>query len=255
MGAERVLGVEINPGIFDSSLAGLPGYGVGERMKADPDFRLVNAEGRSWARASDERFDTVTITFIQTGVANSSAAFALSEANLFTVEAFQEFLALLDGDGVFYVNRHGGNEMLRMISMARAALAELGVVDVRKHLYAAINSTTARCCSSVARPSAAELDASAVPPASSAWTSSTGRAALPARARGPFLELGRLRAAAASHGCGGRAVPELVHAPSSSPRGPVERRPGRLPGRLHGRRQRADRRPPVLLLHGPEPLA
>jgi hypothetical protein len=139
MGAERVLGVEINPGIVDSSLAGFPGYGVGERMKADPSFRLVNDEGRSWARASDERFDTVTITFIQTGVANSSAAFALSEANLFTVEAFQEFLALLDENGVFYVYRHGGNEMLRMISMARAALAELGVEDVRKHLYAAIN--------------------------------------------------------------------------------------------------------------------
>ena len=139
MGARHVLGVEINPGIVDSSLAGFPGFGVGERMREDPNFRLVNAEGRSWARASDERFDTVTITFIQTGVANSSAAFALSEANLFTVEAFQEFLALLDDDGVFYVYRHGGNEMLRLISMAREALAGLGVSDVRAHLYAAMN--------------------------------------------------------------------------------------------------------------------
>lgn len=139
MGAEHVVGVEINPGIVDSSLQGFPGFGVGARMQADPGFRLVNAEGRSWARATDERFDTVTITFIQTGVANSSAAFALSEANLFTVEAFSEFISLLDENGVFYVYRHGGNEMLRMISMAREALAGLGIPDVRTHLYAARN--------------------------------------------------------------------------------------------------------------------
>ncbi|NOT30684.1 MAG: hypothetical protein HOP15_09590, partial [Planctomycetes bacterium] len=140
MGAERVVGVEINPGIVSSSLGGFPGFGVGPRMAADPRFELVQGEGRSWARATDERFDTVTITFIQTGVASGSAAFALSEANLFTVEAFTEFLALLSEDGLFYIYRHGGNEMLRLISMARAALATLGVEDARAHLYAAINA-------------------------------------------------------------------------------------------------------------------
>jgi len=139
MGAERIVGVEINPGIVASSMGGFPGFGVGPRMAADPRFELVNAEGRSWARSTDERFDTVTITFIQTGVANSSAAFALSEANLFTVEAFTEFLSLLDENGVFYVYRHGGNEMLRLVSMTRAALAKLGIEDVPAHLYAATN--------------------------------------------------------------------------------------------------------------------
>jgi hypothetical protein len=141
MGARRVLGVEINPGIVRSSLGGFPGFGVGPRAAADPSFELLVAEGRSFARTTAERFDTVTITFIQTGVASASAAFALSEANLFTVEAFTEFLSLLDEDGVFYVYRHGGNEMLRLISMARASLATFGVEDVRGHLYAARNAT------------------------------------------------------------------------------------------------------------------
>ncbi|MSR64042.1 MAG: hypothetical protein EXS08_16590 [Planctomycetes bacterium] len=140
LGAERVVGVEINPGIVAATMSGFPGFGVGPRMAADPDFRLVEDEGRRWTRASDERFDAVTITFIQTGVTSGSAAFALSEANLFTVEAFGEFLERLDDDGLFYVYRHSGNEMLRLISMARAALGRLGITDITRHLYAAINT-------------------------------------------------------------------------------------------------------------------
>ena len=139
MGAKRVVGVEINPGIVGASMSGFPGYGVGPRMQEDPEFVLTLDEGRRWAQRTDERFDAVTITFIQTGVANSSAAFALSEANLFTVEAFSEFIRLLHDDGLFYVYRHGGNEMLRLVSMARESLAELGIADVSRHLYAAVN--------------------------------------------------------------------------------------------------------------------
>jgi spermidine synthase len=137
-GSERVIGVEINPDIVAASLSGFPGYGVGAPF-ADANNQLLAAEGRSYARNCRERFDTVTITFIQTGVASSSAAFALSEANLFTVEAFAEFIALLDDEGLFYVYRNGGNELLRLIAMAREALSRFGITDVREHLFAAMN--------------------------------------------------------------------------------------------------------------------
>lgn len=135
-GAESITGVEINPGIVDATLGGFPGFGVAPLL-ADPRVRLERGEGRSWARAADERYDAITITFIQTGIASGSAAFALSEANLFTTEAFAEFLGLLAPDGLFYVYRHGGNEMLRLISMARGALASFGVTDIREHVFAA----------------------------------------------------------------------------------------------------------------------
>jgi hypothetical protein len=140
MGAESITGVEINPGIVSASLHGFPGYGVGPMLESGR-HRYVVAEGRSWALGRPERFDSVTITFIQTGVASSSAAFALSEANLFTVEAFDGFLDLLDEDGLFYVYRHGGNECLRLISMARTSLERLGVRDIRPHLFIARNPT------------------------------------------------------------------------------------------------------------------
>jgi hypothetical protein len=141
LGAKRILGVEINPGITGASMNGYPGYGVGDWTRADPDAELVTGEGRSYTRGLDETFDTVTITFIQTRVANGSAAFALSEANLFTTEALTGFLSLLDEDGLFYVYRQGGNELLRLISMARDALAELGIHDVRDRLFLARNET------------------------------------------------------------------------------------------------------------------
>ncbi len=134
-GAKSITGVEINPTIVETTLGGgYPGFGIAPLVE-DPAHQLVLDEGRSYVQASDERFDTLTITFIQTMVASGSAAFALSEANLFTVEAFAEYLGHLTDDGIFYIYRHGGNEMLRLLSIAREALHEIGVEDVAKHLF------------------------------------------------------------------------------------------------------------------------
>lgn len=137
MGAEDITGVEINPGIVAATLTGkFPGFGIDELIRADkPKVRLVTGEGRSFTEGTEERFDSVTITFIQTNVANGSAAFALSEANLFTVEAFAGFLGKLTDDGLFYVYRHGGVECLRMISILREVYARLGLGDMRERLY------------------------------------------------------------------------------------------------------------------------
>jgi len=141
MGAKRIVGVEINPGITGSSMEVFPGYGVGEWTRSDPNAELITAEGRSQSRRFDEKFDRVTITFIQTRVANGSAAFALSEANLFTTEALTGFLSLLEDDGIFYVYRQGGNELLRLISMARDAVSELGLGGLEDRLFLARNET------------------------------------------------------------------------------------------------------------------
>jgi hypothetical protein len=139
-GARQITGVEINPGIVEAALGEYPGYGVASIL-AQPGSRYLAQEGRSFAQTCGEQFDTVTITFIQTGIAASSAAFALSEANLFTVEAFEEFLGLLSDDGVFYVYRHGGNEMLRLLAVAREALARHGIADPKPHMFVACNDT------------------------------------------------------------------------------------------------------------------
>ncbi|MEQ1632902.1 MAG: hypothetical protein ABL997_11050, partial [Planctomycetota bacterium] len=138
LGAERVTGVEINPGIVEAAHGRFRGYGIDELVR-DEAYVLKNGEGRSYVRSTDERYDSLTITFIQTGVASGSAAFALSEANLFTVEAFLDFIGKLEPDGVFYVYRHGGIECLRLVSMIREVLSRLGVADWRQHLFIARN--------------------------------------------------------------------------------------------------------------------
>jgi spermidine synthase len=139
-GVDRITGVEINPSIVEASRGGFPGFGIGPLLEGT-EHRYVNDEGRSYVRASDERYDALTITFIQTSVASASAAFALSEANLFTVEAFVEYLEHLDDDGCFYVYRRSGNELLRLVSLAREALERIGVEDIEDHVYIAKNST------------------------------------------------------------------------------------------------------------------
>lgn len=138
LGAREITGVEINKDIVDASLHGFPGFGVGD-LVTDPKIRLLVGEGRSYATGTAERFDSVTITFIQTGVASGSAAFALSEANLFTVEAFAEFLECLTPNGLFHVYRHGGVECLRLVSLLREAYARLGVTEIRDRLWIARN--------------------------------------------------------------------------------------------------------------------
>lgn len=142
LGAEQITGVEINPGIVDASLHRFPGFGVGDLVR-DVGARLLVGEGRSYVRGTDERFDSLTITFIQTNVASGSAAFALSEANLFTVEAFEDFLGKLAPDGVFHVYRHGGVECLRLVSMLREVFARQRLGNVQDHLYIARNKGNA----------------------------------------------------------------------------------------------------------------
>lgn len=139
LGAERITGVEINPGIVEAAKGRFPGFGVDELLR-DPGCALHTGEGRSYVRSTDERFDSLTITYIQTGVASGSAAFALSEANLFTVEAFVDFLGKLDRDGVFYVYRHGGIECLRLLATLEEAMHEIGIEAWRDHLFVARNS-------------------------------------------------------------------------------------------------------------------
>ncbi len=136
-GAERIVGVEINDITVDCAKRIFAERCRMPDLFSKSDVDLVVDEGRSYVTQSDELFDTLTITFIQTGAASGATAFALSEANLFTVEAFTEFLKSLDAGGLFYVYRHGGNQMLRLISIVREAYRALGIEDLRKRVFIA----------------------------------------------------------------------------------------------------------------------
>lgn len=97
----------------------------------------VIGDGRSVLSARDTLYDQIHIGFTDTLSASSAQGFALTENNLYTVEAFQEYLDHLRPDGVLNVSRLlklVGDEALRITVLALAALEANGVEDPRQHV-------------------------------------------------------------------------------------------------------------------------
>jgi spermidine synthase len=144
-GAPRVVGVEVNPIIVDSIMKGRFAEYSGN-LYSDPRVEVLVDEGRSYIRRATEPFASIQATLIDTWAASSSGAFTLSENNLYTVEAFGEFLDHLRTDGIITVTRWydagAPKEFLRLVALARAALEQRGVApaDVRKHIVLATDN-------------------------------------------------------------------------------------------------------------------
>ena len=95
-----------------------------------PRVHTVIGDGRSTLAARDTRYDQIHIGFTNTISANSAQAFALTEQNLYTVEAFDEYFDHLRPGGVLNVSRQyrlTGEEALRATVLTLEALARRGV--------------------------------------------------------------------------------------------------------------------------------
>jgi hypothetical protein len=102
-----------------------------------PRVHTAIGDGRSTLAARGTRYDQIHIGFTDTLSANSAQGFALSEANLYTVEAFQEYFDHLRPGGILNVTRlyHlAGDEALRTTVLALEALRERGVAEPRRHV-------------------------------------------------------------------------------------------------------------------------
>ena len=124
-GVPRVVGVEVNPIIVEDVMLGAYADYSGNLYR-DPRVEIVVDEGRSFIRRSGERYSSIQATLVDTWAASSSGAFTLSENNIYTVEAFGEFLDHLAPGGVLAVTRwydaREPREFLRLVALARAAL-------------------------------------------------------------------------------------------------------------------------------------
>jgi len=95
-----------------------------------PEVSIVVDDARHFVRSSIQKFDVVQFSMIDTFTASSAGAYALTENNLYTVEAFSQYLKRLKPDGLFSVNRFLLNpprQTLRIVAIAREALAQNGV--------------------------------------------------------------------------------------------------------------------------------
>ena len=89
-------------------------------------------DGRSFLRSTAQQFDVLQMTLVDTWASTAAGAFALSENNLYTVEAFREYFNHLRPDGMVAVTRwefQHPREALRVVAVAMEALHRLGVAN------------------------------------------------------------------------------------------------------------------------------
>ena len=132
-----VTAVEMNGAIIDA-INGKYGDFTGH-LDRQPGVHIVNDEARSYLTRSDERFDMIQISLIDTWAATGAGAFALSENSLYTTEAWKTFLDHLTPDGVLTVSRwyqlnDPPVESYRLTALAAKALREQGIDDPRAHM-------------------------------------------------------------------------------------------------------------------------
>lgn len=139
-GVTDITGVEVNPVIVGLHTSD-PLYAKFSNITAMPNLKLHVDDARSWFAATHDRFDLVQMTVIDSWAATGAGAFSLSENGLYTLEGWRAFLKTLNNNGIFTVSRWYApdqiNETGRMIGLASAALMDIGVTDVRAHLFVA----------------------------------------------------------------------------------------------------------------------
>jgi spermidine synthase/MFS family permease len=134
-GSPSVTAIEINPTIANDVMRGRYAdyaYLLYER----PQVHVHVQDGRSYIRSSKDRYDALEMTLVDTWASTAAGAFALSENNLYTLEAFREYFDHLRPDGIIAITRwefREPREALRVVSEAMAALQQLGVRDCRQH--------------------------------------------------------------------------------------------------------------------------
>ncbi|HUN97010.1 MAG TPA: hypothetical protein VMU69_12365 [Bradyrhizobium sp.] len=134
-GSDNVTGIEINPIIANNIMRDrFADYAY--HLYQIPEVHLHVSDGRSFVRDSQDKYDVVQMTLVDTWASTAAGAFALSENNLYTVEAFREYFDHLKPDGMIAITRWEfakPREALRVVSQAMETLRQMGVQDSSQH--------------------------------------------------------------------------------------------------------------------------
>jgi len=133
---ERVQAVEINPLIVDfvrddfRDFSGSP-YDL-------PGVSFAVLDGRSYVAQSEEEFDLILLSEVDTTAAQAAGALTLVENSLYTVEAFQDYHDHLAEDGVLSITRNWNVSAhimaLRTVDMIQIAWRSRGCEEVERHV-------------------------------------------------------------------------------------------------------------------------
>jgi len=137
-GSKDVTAVEINP-IIAHTIMQQRFADLSHRLYLRPDVHLFVEDGRSFVRRSPEKYQVLQATLVDTWASTAAGAFALSENNLYTTDAFRDYLNHLTDDGLMVFTRWGfepPRESLRLLSLAIEALHQIGETDPSRHVVA-----------------------------------------------------------------------------------------------------------------------
>ena len=138
-GSPSVTGIEINPIIANTIMRGR--YATySKHLYQRPDVHLNVTDGRSYLRSTLQHFDVVQMTLVDTWASTAAGAFALSENNLYTVEAFREYFEHLKPEGMIAITRwefREPREALRVVAVAMDALHTLGAANPAQNFIVA----------------------------------------------------------------------------------------------------------------------
>ena len=123
-GAGRVDGVEVNPIIANDVMLGKFRDFSGS-IYQNPRVHVVVDDGRSYIRRSDERYDVIQASLVDTWAATAAGAYTLTENTLYTKEAFEDYYDHLTERGVLTITRWVFDG-LRLVSLAQAACESRG---------------------------------------------------------------------------------------------------------------------------------
>ena len=136
-GQKHITAVEINPIIALDVMSSEPFKSYSGSIYQQPNVRLVVDEGRSFIRNSKDRYDIIQATMVDTWAATAAGAFSLSENNLYTVEAFKDYVTHLTDDGMLTMTRwyfEPPDQLLRLMTLTRTMMSELGISNPARHI-------------------------------------------------------------------------------------------------------------------------
>lgn len=158
----RVVGVEVNPLIAETVMKSVFAEFNGHLYER-PAVEVVVDDGRSFVRRSDERYSSIQATLVDTWAASSAGAFALTENNLYTADAFEDYLGKLQPDGIVSMTRWYGtppSEFIRLLGLGREAMTRAGIPESEHaaHFFIAAEARMATMLLKRSPFTAAELD-------------------------------------------------------------------------------------------------
>ncbi|MCP4599531.1 MAG: class I SAM-dependent methyltransferase [Proteobacteria bacterium] len=131
--AKSVTGVEISYSTLRAVTGRYADY-VGWPKRDN--VKAFHSDGRSFAKSTDSRFDIIQMSGVDTMTMHTSGgAMVAAEDYLYTVEAFMDFLSILEPGGILSVIRFG-EQNLKLSAIAVESLRRLGIPHPERRIVA-----------------------------------------------------------------------------------------------------------------------